>query len=287
MSSNVMGLKAQIRNLAKESGVSAQSLLQNFMFERFLDRLSQSEFKEKFIIKGGVLVAAIVGLDTRSTMDLDTTIRGIPLAEDSIRTALQTIIAVKTADDVCFTVSKLQPIRHDDEYGGYRASLTAKYETIEVPLSIDITVGDVITPNPVPFFIRTMFDKDRQIPLLAYNIETVLAEKIETILRRNIFTTRPRDFYDIYVLHREAVVDPILLQEAIAATAAHRGSSIQIADRGSIIKTIETDARLQTMWEKYRRQFAYARDVEYEDVIIALKVLCQETLQDKASKNKE
>jgi predicted nucleotidyltransferase component of viral defense system len=274
MSVNATSLKARIRNKAKESNVSAQALLQSYMFERFLDRLSQSEYKDKFIIKGGVLVSAIVGLDIRSTMDLDTTLRGIALTVDSIREALEAIADIDAKDGVSFAVGAIRPIRPDDVYGGYRAALLAIYGSIETPLSIDITTGDAITPKPVPFLIDTLFNEGRRITLWAYNVETVLAEKIETILRRNIFNTRPRDFYDVYILDRAADFDTSLLQEAIAATASHRGTTDQIEDRAGIIEAIEASAALQALWGRYQRQFAYAQGVSYDDAISALKRLC-------------
>jgi len=275
MKTNAMSLKAQIRNMAKENNVPAQVLLQNFMFERFLERLSQSRHKDKFIIKGGVLIAAMVGLDVRSTMDLDATIRGISLSEDVIFEVLEEIAAIVLGDDVSFQVGPAYRIRSDDVYGGYRVPVIAQYEMIEVPLSIDITTGDAITPSPIPFSLGTMLEEDKYISLWAYNVETILAEKIETILRRNVFNTRARDFYDVYILSRKGAVSDMLLQEAIAATAKHRGTTSQIEDREHIIKIIEADDTLQSMWRKYQQQFAYANEVEYEDTILALKKLCQ------------
>jgi predicted nucleotidyltransferase component of viral defense system len=274
MSSKAMSLKDRIRNASKEKNISTQALLQNYMFEHFLNRLSQSEYKDKFVLKGGVLVAAMVGLDTRSTMDLDTTLRNLPLTEESIIEALSKISAVQMQDDVTFTVGSVKPIRPDDIYGGYCASLTAIYDTIETPLSIDITTGDIITPDAIKFVLHGLFDDTLDIELWAYNIETILAEKIETILRRNVLNTRSRDFYDAYILYNEKSYNPDLLREAITATATHRGTTEEIADKEKLLLLIAESSALQDMWERYRRQFAYAKDVEYEDVIEAVRALC-------------
>ncbi|NLO70407.1 MAG: nucleotidyl transferase AbiEii/AbiGii toxin family protein, partial [Porphyromonadaceae bacterium] len=195
-----MSFKAQIRNLAKKRNVKAQVLLQNYMFERFLERLSLSEYRDKFVLKGGMLVAAMVGMDARSTMDLDATLRGIPLTEESIHKALTAICNFPIEDKVTLTIGKTEPIRPDDAYGGYRVKITAVYDTIETPFSVDISTGDVITPQAVKYSFRGIFDEEKQFEIWAYNIETVMAEKIETILRRNILNTRPRDFYDIFIL---------------------------------------------------------------------------------------
>jgi predicted nucleotidyltransferase component of viral defense system len=270
-----MSLKARIRNLAKERHTTAQVLLQSYMFECFLERLSLSVHRDKFVVKGGVLVAAMVGLGNRSTMDLDTTLRQMPLTEETIRSALREICSVSLGDDVRFEVGAINPIRPDDVYGGYNVGLTASYDTIETPLSIDITTGDVITPNAVELILRGIFDKDKGIDLWAYNIETVLAEKVETILRRGVLNTRPRDFYDIAILSRTQTFDAHILREAIVATAAHRGTSERIADTGAILGVIEKSKELQEMWGKYQRQFDYAADFTWEMIMSTLRELIE------------
>jgi predicted nucleotidyltransferase component of viral defense system len=269
-----MSLKARIRNLAKRKNIAPQILLQNYMFERFLDRLSKSAYQDKFILKGGMLIAAIVGLGKRSTMDLDTTLRRLPLSEGSLRSSLNEICAMPVDDGVKFTTGAINPIRADDIYGGYRVSLAAKFETIETPLSIDVSAGDVITPRAVKFSLYSIFDEKRQIELWAYNIETVMAEKVETILSRSILNTRPRDFYDIYILATTQGFDESLLREAIAATAAHRGSTENIADKKGLIDRISESSELRRMWTKYQRQFDYAVGISYEQVIEILRKLC-------------
>jgi predicted nucleotidyltransferase component of viral defense system len=274
MSAGAMSLKAQIRNLAKKRNVKAQVLLQNYMFERFLERLSLSEYKDKFLLKGGMLIAAIVGMDARSTMDMDATLRGLPLTEESIRKAITAICDFPIQDEVKLIVGTIAPIRPDDVYGGYRVKITAMYDTIETPLSADISTGDVITPHAVKYTFHGIFDEEKQIEIWAYNIETVMAEKVETILRRNTLNTRSRDFYDIFILSTTQTYNPAFLKEAVSATAAHRATTEQIADIPALLKMITDSAELRQMWEKYRREFDYAADITYEQVLKALNDVC-------------
>ena len=270
--SNAMSLKAKIRNIAKVKNIPAQVILQNYMFERLLVRLAQSEYREKFVLKGGMLVAAIVGLDNRATMDLDTTLKNLPLTPEAIRAALEQICSIPSDDEASFTIGSISPIREDDIYGGYRVMLDARYDTILAPLSIDVSTGDVITPRAVEFSFNEIFDDSKSFCLWAYNIETVLAEKVETILRRTVFNTRPRDFYDAYILATTQKYDKNLFAQAMQATAAHRGTTEQITDVVGIIQDISESAALRVMWDKYRKQFAYAKDISFEMI---LEVLCE------------
>lgn len=271
MTSKAMSLKGRIKNYAKSNNIAAQVVLQNYMFECFLTRLSASEYSEKFVVKGGLLIAAIVGLDTRSTMDLDTTIRNLPLTEEKIAEAVNTICKIDMRDDVAFVVKSIEPIRKDDIYGGYCVRLDAVYDTIVTPLSIDVSTGDVITPDAVKYEFSGIFDEDIRISLWGYNIETVIAEKIETILRRGVFTTRPRDYYDVYILGKTQEYNKQIYKEALKATAEHRGSTEQIADVEGILKQISENVDLKNMWSKYQKKYAYASDISYEEVLEVLK----------------
>lgn len=273
--SNAMSLKAMIRNIAKEKNIPAQVVLQNYMFERLLVRLAVSEYKEKFVLKGGILVAAIVGLDNRATMDLDTTLKGLPLTPEAIRSALERVCAMPFGDGVAFEIETISPIREDDIYGGYRVMINAKFDTLLTPLSIDISTGDVITPHAVPYKFYEIFDNKKTYELYAYNIETVMAEKVETILRRGVFNTRPRDFYDTYILSTTQEFDKTVFAEALSATANHRGTAERITDITGILMNIEDSPELHAMWDKYRKQFAYARFIEYDQIIFKLKALTE------------
>lgn len=271
--SKAMSLKAKVRNIAKEKNIPAQVILQNYMFERLLVRLSASKYKEKFILKGGMLVAAIVGLDSRATMDLDTTLKNLPLTPEAIRNSLEQICGIELDDGVMFEIGTISSIREDDIYGGYRVMLKARFDTLLTPLSIDISTGDAITPHAVQYSFSEMFDDERSYELWAYNIETVMAEKVETILRRGVFNTRPRDFYDAFILTTTQLFDREVFIEALSATADHRGTTKQIADVPAILQNIEDSPKLKAMWDKYRGQFAYAADIEYSQIVDVLKTL--------------
>ena len=271
MSSKAMSLKAKIRNYAKDNRIAAQVVLQNYMFERFLARLSQSEYKDKFVIKGGMLIAAIVGLNTRSTMDLDTTLKGLPLTEAKVLEAIEIVSKIDVGDEVSFDTVSIGPIRRDDPYGGFCVRINARYDTIVTPLSIDVSTGDVITPGAVLYEFGGIFDKEVCINLWGYNIETVMAEKVETILSRGVFNTRPRDYYDTYILSTTQHYDKRLFEDALKATAEQRGSAEKIVNRIGIIEAISESSDLQILWKKYQQKFSYAGEIEYADIISALR----------------
>lgn len=270
MSSKAMSLKGKIKNYAKSKSIAAQVVLQNYMFERFLARLSMSDYREKFVVKGGMLIAVIVGLDTRSTMDLDTTLRNLPLTEEKVMEAVENICKITLGDDVIFEVKSIAPIRKDDRYGGFCVRLDAIYDTIVTPLSIDVSTGDVITPEAVEYEFSGIFDEEIRIKMWGYNIESVMAEKVETILSRGIFNTRPRDFYDVYILGTTQRYDKKIFLKALEATAIHRGSREQIIDKTGIIEKLSASEELIQMWEKYRKKFSYASEIQYADVMDVL-----------------
>lgn len=189
--------------------------------------------------------------------------------------ALEQVCATPFDDDVAFEIGTISPIREDDIYGGYRVMLNAKFDTLHTPLSIDVSTGDAITPHAVQYNFSEMFEDEKTYKLWAYNIETVMAEKVETILRRGVFNTRPRDFYDVYILATTQKFDKTVFAEALSATAAHRRTAERIADVAGILRNIEDSSELRSMWDKYRKQFAYARNIEYEQIIAKLKDLSE------------
>ena len=263
---NPMQLKAFIKKKAAEKKISAQLVMQNYMLERLLERISLSAYKQNFILKGGLLISAIVGLDTRATMDLDTTIKGFTLTHEAIRRIFEEICAVEVADDVRFELVDIADIREGDDYPGIRVSLKANYPPISVPLTVDVTTGDIITPREIEYTFSLLFD-DRSISILAYNLETVLAEKIETVLSRSIANTRPRDFYDIHILYslRGSECDSQTLLQALKRTANKRGSQKVLNLYPDIIAEIRSSEQLQGFWKKYQRDFDYAKDVSFDD----------------------
>ena len=272
-----MSLRAKINNYAKEHGILAQVVLQNYMFECLLDRISRSKYVDNFVIKGGILVSSLVGLDVRSTMDMDTTLVHLSLTEEKIKEAMNTIIAVPADDGVVFNFVSVEPIRKDDVYGGFCLRLDAKYESIETPLSIDISTGDVITPEPMYYGYKRLFNSENVIPLRSYPLETVLAEKIETIITRGILNTRPRDFYDVYILTKTQGYNAETLRKAIFATAEHRGTkAIMEAETNNRLAVIENSSELQSQWAKYQKKFPYAKDITYQETVNAVKEVIHE-----------
>lgn len=265
---NDMSLKAKIRNIAREKHISAQAVLQNYLMNRFLYRVSQSEYQNRFVIKGGMLISSIVGIDHRSTMDLDTTLRNLPLTEPAIRSAFAEICGIETDDGIVFAFDSIEPIRDNDEYGGYRVMFHAVYGKINAPMSMDISTGDIITPDAEKRTFHDMFDAGIAFELWSYPLETVLAEKVETILSWGIDNTRPRDFCDVYML-TGCDYDPAIFRRAFAATAEHRGSLGKITDIKGILQSISEDAAMQRRWSDYTRQMPYAAGIRFEETLDA------------------
>jgi len=261
---NTNSFKAIINNIAKKDKIAAQAVLQTYMLERLLERISISKYRDNFILKGGLLISAMLGIDSRTTMDMDTTIKGFNLDEEKCELDIK--------DNVILNLKKVEKIREKDEYGGYRASIEAKYNNeLPVIMRIDITTGDKITYKEVRYSFELMLE-DRKIQIWSYNLETIIAEKFETIIRRNILTTRIRDFYDVYMLINTQYknINSIILRQAIRETAMHRETLNIVNDCENIIKEMQHDDGLQQMWEKYRKQNFYAEDIQFNDLILAL-----------------
>ena len=273
---NAMQLKAVIKNKSKELNISPQLLLQNYYMECFIDRLSRSEYADRFIIKGGFLISSLVGLDNRSTMDIDTTVKNLSVNESEISKTLSYICSISADDDFTFVFDRVEPIREDDEYQGLRAFLFADYEAMRGTLTIDITTGDSIYPDVSRRKITRCFDKDA-LDVFSYPLETVLAEKIETIITRGILNTRPRDFYDVYILTKIQGYNAETLRKAIFATAEHRGTkAIMEAETINRLAVIENSSELQSQWAKYQKKFPYAKDITYQETVNAVKEVIHE-----------
>lgn len=266
-----MQLKSRIKNLALKNKIPAQAVLQNFMLERLLERISVSKYKDIFILKGGMLIASMIGIGSRTTMDMDGTIRGYPLLDEAIESVFTEVCSISLNDDVTLTLNSITPIRDEDEYGGYRLMIIAGYEGINTPLKVDITTGDIITPEAVHYTFHSSFEEKR-IEIWAYNIETILAEKVETILRRSVLNTRPRDFYDVYILMKthQHRVDKELFTVALNATAQKRVSLTALQDQRKILQAIQSDPLMRQRWNLYCRDNFYANDIEFDEVIKSL-----------------
>lgn len=272
-------LKDLIRNLSKEKSADAQILMRNYMTERFLERISLSEYRDKFILKGGMLVAAMVGLDARSTMDLDATIKGANVNVEDIENLISSIITVPIDDGVKFQLKSISEIMDEAEYPGIRVSMSTTFDGVVTPLKIDISTGDAITPREVRYSFKLMLE-DRSIDIWAYNLETVLAEKLETIITRTTTNTRMRDFYDIYILEQlhGTTLNPKILHDALLATAHKRGSEKYLNHAEEVFDEVENDSVMQKLWEAYRKKFSYAFDLEWDVIMKAIRrlyVLCE------------
>ena len=272
-------LKDLIRNLSREKSADAQILMRNYMMERFLERISLSEYRDKFILKGGMLVAAMVGLDARSTMDLDATIKGANVNVEDIENLISSIVTVPIDDGVKFQLKSISEIMDEAEYPGIRVSMSTTFDGVVTPLKIDISTGDAITPREVRYSFKLMLE-DRSIDIWAYNLETVLAEKLETIITRATTNTRMRDFYDIYILEQlhGTTLNPKILHDALLATAHKRGSEKYLNQAEEVFDEVENDSVMQKLWEAYRKKFSYSSDLEWDVIMKAIRrlyVLCE------------
>lgn len=260
-------LKGTIRSMAVKKNLRAQEVLQMFLFERVLERLANSDYRDNFILKGGLLISSMIGIGERTTMDMDTTVRGITMEEGEIVKAVKEILAVNVDDGIAFEYQSIEPIREEDAYNNFRVHLNAKYGKIDSPMKIDITTGDAITPAAIRYDFPMLFE-EKSVPVMAYTLETVLAEKYETIIRRNIGTTRARDFYDLHTLFRSrrSEVRPEILKAAVLHTAQKRDSLQDIADWREILKDMREEPQLYRLWETYIAENQYIGALELNAV---------------------
>lgn len=261
-------LKDWISNMAKQDNLVANTVLQNYMMERFLERVSLSRYKYNFILKGGFLIAAMVGIDMRSTMDMDTTIKGISVDRNSIERIINEIIAIDIGDNVNFNIKSLKRIHDLSDYDDFRVSIEVIFFNMHVNMKIDITTGDLIIPQEISYSFKLMFE-DRSIEIMAYNLNTILAEKIETILARNISNTRARDFYDVYILlvTRSAYIDKDELRQAIIKKSEERNSIVYYENYRKYLKDIIESDDLQIIWNNYKNKYSYANDIIFSNII--------------------
>ena len=261
-------IKGAIRNISKKTGVNPNSMLQMCLFEGILEKLSKSKYSENFILKGGLLISSLIGVDMRSTMDMDTTLRGIPLNEVSITKILNEILAIEIDADIEYKLIKLSPIRQEDVYEDFCASISCIFGKINATLNIDITTGDVITPREMNYSYSKILEEGT-IPIMTYTIETILAEKFETISSRNITTTRARDFYDLYMIYSiyKDKIDKGILRKAIERTSKYRGSFETALQYKEIVELFRESETPKKLWKKYTQNNPYAKDVDFLDTI--------------------
>lgn len=273
MKKNPMSLKAIINNIAKNNKVSAQSVLQTYMLERLLERISVSKYKDNFILKGGMLISAMLGIDSRTTMDIDTTIKGFELTEENVKTIMEDVCKIDLDDDIQLKINKVEEIRENDDYNGYRLTFEAKYaNSMPVIMKIDVTTGDKITYREIEYSFDLMLE-DRKINIWSYNVETVLAEKFEAIIKRGVLGTRIRDFYDVHMLFKTQIknINEKTLKVAITYTAEHRKSEKVINDWKNVLEDLKEDNEMQNQWRKYQNNNFYAEGIEYKDLMESIK----------------
>lgn len=274
MIKNAKSLKDKARNVANENTISIQQVLQNYMFERVLERLSKSEYKENFIIKGGLLLSSIMGINLRTTMDMDTNITGINLDKKGLSKILNEVLNMDIGDNVSFKIEKIEDIKQEEYYGGYQFRIIATYENIKVQFHIDISTGDVITPKAIEYKYKKLFD-DSYIDILSYNQETIIAEKLQSILERKTQNSRMKDYYDLYffVNCRWNTIDKEILAEAIIRTFVTRNSITELKDINTTIKNLESNQFLNTLWIDYAKKHVYSKDVKFKDTIGAIETI--------------
>lgn len=261
-------IKGAIRNITKKTGVNANSLLQMCLFEGILEKISKSKYKNHFILKGGLLISSLIGVEMRSTLDMDTTIRGLPMNEENISKILHEILEITIDADVVYRLIKLERIRKEDLYEDFCATISCRYGKINANLNIDITTGDIITPKEIQYSYEKILEEG-SISILTYTIETIIAEKFETISSRNITTTRARDFYDLYMLYKiyKSKIDRNVLKEAITLTSQHRNSFSLVLQYKEIVKLFYQSNSLKKLWDKYIQNNPYAKEISFNDTI--------------------
>lgn len=269
-------LKGKIRNIANSKNLRSQEVLQMFFFERFLERLSKSKYKFNFVIKGGLLISSMIGIDNRTTMDMDTTIKGVPLKEEVIRNIVSEIINVEVDDGIEFEITDIGHIREEDEYENFRVHLIANFDKIKNDMKIDITTGDAITPKEIEYLYPCMFQEE-SLRVLAYPLETILAEKYESVIKRNISTTRMRDFYDLYNLYnlRKEDINFDILKQAIISTSNRRESLSLMKQAIKIIDDIKEDDYLKKLWKVYLADNLYVGDLNFLETIKVVELIAE------------
>ncbi|ACB90568.1 abortive infection protein AbiGII [Streptococcus pneumoniae] len=276
MFSNANSFKAKIKNISKDKGIPAQQVQQHYLIEQVLKLISTSSYRDSFIVKGGYLIGQMIGLDKRTTMDLDVTLKGTEMSRENLIHIFEEILCSKT-DGFSFSVDKLEPIRQDDEYGGFSLKLNATFDTLKEVVFIDITTGDKITPREITYSMTSIFTNE-SIKIWTYNLETVLAEKLETIISRGLASTRPRDRYDLFTLYklRKEEINLEVLKNALENTAEKRKSKDTIYNWEEQVRGIEISDYQKELWIRYQRQFKYAKDISFDNSVQVIREIMQQ-----------
>lgn len=267
-------VKSYIKKMSAKLGIDAQELWQMYFLEKVLERVSVSSYKSNFILKGGLLIASMIGVMNRSTRDIDATIKSYSLNNESIEKMLNDIFEIELDDGIKFSLQSIRRIRTEDKYGGFRGVVLAKFERIEQHIKIDISTGDEITPKEVKYDFLSSFGNN-SINIMSYNIETILAEKLESILSKVDLTTRMRDYYDVYVLRKlyHDQIDLVLLRKAFIATITHRGTQEIIDIIDELLELIKDSLVLKEHWLKYQKKYTYVKNISFNDTINQLEMM--------------
>lgn len=265
---NNSDFKEKIKNIENEYNLTHYEVLQRFMFERILERISISKYKNNFILKGGLLLSAMFGIDNRTTKDMDTTITGIDVSKEKVMKILNEILSIDINDSVKFDLINITDIRQEDEYGGNKYHIVGKFGNLKVNLEIDISTGDKVTPRQLKFKYPLTFE-DRSILINSYNMETILSEKIETVLRRGRFNSRMKDFYDIYYFlkYLKNDMDVNILKMAIKNTFDSRDSLSYFKDYKEIMNSIRYSELMIKQWKIYSNKYNYANNISFNDIL--------------------
>lgn len=264
-------IQERVKTIQNRYNLNYYELLQRFMFERILERISLSEYKDNFILKGGLLLSAMFGVDNRTTKDMDVTIKGIDVSKDKMLNVLNEILSIDLKDGVKFDVIDITDIREDDEYGGNKYHIVARLQNMKVNLEIDISTGDEVTPRELEYKYPLLFE-DKSIIISSYNLETILSEKIETVLRRGKYNSRMKDYYDIYMfltrLYKE--IDFRIMNEALINTFKKRDSFTYLNDYEMILDSLKENEKINVLWNKYIAKNVFAKNIEFGEIVLLL-----------------
>ena len=261
-----------IKKKSKGNNNLAHHLHQMFFFEHVLMRIEKSKYKDNIILKGGVLLSSIIGEDLRTTKDIDATLKSLPLNIESVKNIFEEILCIDIDDNVNFEIVNIKDIRLEDDYGGFRINVKGTYDKIRTNFFIEITTGDIITPREIKYKYNSIFE-DKKINIMAYTIETIIAEKFESIISKNITTKRAKDFYDLYMLKNKQKKDinNKNLVKAITNTFNKRNTKFNIVNFKEIVEILENSNALKRVFTDYQSKLEYTKGVTFEDTINSLR----------------
>lgn len=265
---NKAKLTALCHKVSKEAGLSFNAVMLYYFLESILKKLAGSKYNEKFIFKGGFLLSSVVGINSRSTVDIDFLLRNMQLSEENVAQMLKETLKQEESDDILYEVQSIVPIKEEDQYGGFRANILCKMENIRQIVPLDIATGDVITPHPIDYRYISSFGEE-EIIIKAYPIETMLAEKIQTIYARGFLNSRSKDYYDLYIIYKlkDKDVNDEILREACRRTFQYRKTEFNIAKIIDLLENLKTNEAFLKRWQVYSRKNLYAKDITFEEVL--------------------